>query len=62
MLLSLPVRAAPVKTKLSVHGAARGGPELSPCMVPEGRRMVEEVSWGLGKELGWSSGEHSLPC
>lgn len=61
MLLSLPVRAAPVKTKpLSMEQLEVVQSFLH--MVPEGRRMVEEVSVGTGQRAGGgSSGEHSLP-
>lgn len=47
MLLSLPVRAAPVKTKpLSMEQLEVVQNFLH--TVPEGRRMVEEVSEGSG--------------
>lgn len=47
MLLSLPVRAAPMKTKpLSMEQLEVVQSFLH--MVPEGRRMVEEVSMGTG--------------
>lgn len=61
MLLSLPVRAAPMKTKpLSMEQLEVVQSFLH--MVPEGRRMVEEVSMGTGRRAGGGgSGEHSLP-
>ena len=61
MLLPLPVRAAPTKTKpLPMEQLQVVQSFLH--MVPQGRRMVEEVSEGAGQGAGGGAVEgHSLP-